>query len=72
MVSESDIKKLVCLIENYLKENNCFHILQKPPGIYNGEETCFMSCSKAERIFTETLKCVWGGAGSKSKFGGDV
>lgn len=49
-VSESQIRNWFRHIENYLKENDLFHILSDPSRVYNGDETNFILCPKNTKV----------------------
>lgn len=49
-ISESNIRSWFTQIENYLKENNLFHILSDPSRVYNGDETNFILCPKNTKV----------------------
>ncbi|XP_044753622.1 chaetoglobosin A biosynthesis cluster protein C-like [Coccinella septempunctata] len=49
-VSESDIRGWFTNIENYLKENDLFQILEDPSRIFNADETNFQLCPKTKTV----------------------
>lgn len=49
-ISETDIRSWFSNIEAYLKDKGYFEILSDPSRVFNGDETCFQLCPKADKV----------------------
>lgn len=49
-LSEKLIRNWFTQVEEYLKENDLFHILSDPSRVYNGDETNFILCPKNTKV----------------------
>ncbi|KAJ8937929.1 hypothetical protein NQ318_005536 [Aromia moschata] len=54
-VSEKDIRKWFCNIEQYLKEKQYFDIHKDPTRVFNGDETCFLLCPKEDKVIAPLM-----------------